>query len=119
MHKEKGASVDLEVTETLFHDKASFQTYSSIPLEVVHASHGETRSIAKGTVNITIDGGIIQEAYKAPQFSSHIIAAALLSDHFEIFMSSSLKNEKDCLLFKKGAFAVHGIVWQTPVVHGL
>lgn len=86
---------------------------------MVHAAHGETTSIGKGTVNIPIDGGIIQEAYSAPGVSSHIISADLPSAHFEVVMPSSLKTEKGCYLFKKGSCAVDEIVWQRPVVHGL
>lgn len=53
------------------------------------------------------------EAYYAPNFSSNIVSANVISDLLEIFISSSLRLTKSCLLFPKGSLDVLNVTWET------
>lgn len=87
----------------------------AISPEILQATPGETTLIAKGTVILPIAGVIVQEAYYSFGFSSHIVAAHLLPDHFEVLMSSTISVEKGCYLLKKGSFRLQVIIWKTTM----
>lgn len=81
-----------------------------ISLEIVQTENGDNTLIGKGTVFLPIAGGIVQEAYHAPVFSSHISTAHPLSDYLEVVSKSTTSGRKICHLLKKGYFCLKDII---------
>lgn len=111
--------IDSGATHNFFNNKLAFQELEEIPPQPVKIAEDVSYIVGKGKVKIILGKAITMEAYFAPDFSSNIIASHLLSDHFEVHMTSSLRNEQSCLLFKKGSLSLEDIVWETKCKNGL
>lgn len=117
--KTNDSFIDSGATHNFFHSKAAFETFDEITEQKVRTADGTSRIIGKGTVKINLGIVITLEAFYAPDFSSNIIASHILSEHFEVIMSSTLRPYKSCILMKKGILNTEDIVWETKSKNGL
>lgn len=73
----------------------------------------------KGIVWIPLNGGIQIHANHVPHFTSNILAGNMLSDHFEVLRSSSIRSYKGCVIFRKGSLRVEDIICETRCIDRL
>lgn len=92
--------IDSGATHHFFFAKSSFLTYESMKPEAFLAAHGESMIVGSGTVNVNIGNGIMLKVYHAPAFSSNILASHLLSESFNVFITSDGGNKR-CEILKK------------------
>jgi len=85
--KNPDAYIDSGATHHFFHDRNSFETYTSISQEPVIGATGISEIIGKGIIRLPIDNGIYVEAYHAPKFSSNILSVGLLQKQYDITFS--------------------------------
>lgn len=62
--------------------------------ETVLAAHGESMIVGYLTVHVNIGDGITLRAYHAPAFSSNILASDILSELFNVFITSDLGHKR-------------------------
>lgn len=110
--------IDSGETNHCFHQKGLFrhlsQRYRNRPISIWQDSHH-----CKGKLFHNIDGGITQEAYHKPTFSSNIISSHPFSEVFEIVQSTSIHLFKGFFVFIKVSFSPKYIVWETRCVNFL
>ncbi len=83
-------------THHFFHSKSSFITYERIDTESVKAASSLSKLVGKGTVKLPIDGGIIIEAYHAPDFSANIISVRRLLGSYAIHFNKDATENAYC-----------------------
>lgn len=57
--------------------------------------------IGKGTVQVFLGRSVTTPAYHTPEFNCNVLALHVLSEHFNILITSSRNMEKCCIMFNK------------------
>lgn len=81
------------------------KTFKELSSQNVKLADGSSKIIGQGTIDINLETTITMNAYYAADFSTNILATNIISDFFEVHMTSSLRPYKSCFLFKKGSLA--------------
>lgn len=75
--------------------------------------------IGEGQVRVNLDVIISLQAYYAPEFNSKIIASHILSDVFEVHVTSSLRKEKSCLVLRNRSLNIDDVLCESKCLSGL
>lgn len=73
----------------------------------------------KEMVNIILEVPIKLEVYFALNFSANKIASYILSESLEVQISTTIRQEKFCLLFKRGSLNMDNLIFGTKFENGL
>lgn len=117
--KNNDAYIDSGASHNFFHRRCLFSSYEQITPESVQIADGTSAIVGKGTVKVWLGKDVTMMAYHAPDFNANIVASHSLSESFEVLMSSSIRNEKTCALFRLGSLKKEDIVWETKCFNGL
>lgn len=90
--------MDYVATYNFFHQKYWFIYYNKIDPEIVHAAYGKNILIGRGKVLIPVADWTIEEAYQAPGFSAHIVAAHLIYEHLDVVLYLTIKESNGCYM---------------------
>ena len=114
------AFVDSGATHHFFHTKSKFIDYKWVETAAVKTAEGVSHIVGKGTIKIKINGQteLTIEAFHAPDFSSNILASHLLSEFYEVLMTSTF-GPKECILFQKGSFDIENAALRIPCDGGI
>lgn len=91
----KDAFIDSGAKHYFFHSRSRFLTYEIIKPEVVPYYSKISSFIGKGTFFLPIEGGIIQKAYHAADFTSNVLSNRLISEPYEICLLQHFCHPKD------------------------
>ncbi len=105
------AFVDSGATHHFFHNRSNFFNYEHISIESVNAASSTSKLIGKGTVQLPIDGGVIVEAYYAPEFSANILSVRLLLKIFKMESDENESGKAYCIIKDKNT--------SKPVLHAV
>lgn len=110
------AYIDSGATHNFFHSEKLFSKYEKINKVEVNVAKGKAFAIGRGTVTVNVGENIDLEGYHCPEFSSHILAAHMLSQHSDILFTST--PNKMCKLYKIGTVGTADPIWSTACVDG-
>lgn len=111
--------IDSGATHNFIHKRSFFKTFKEITPQNVKIADGFSKIIGKGTININLGITITMEAYFGRDVSNNILTPHIISEFFEVHMTSSICDHKSCLLFRKGSHSIDDIVLKTKWINGI
>lgn len=111
--------IDSGATHNFIQNRFVFKTFEEIKAQNFKITDLFSKIIGKRTIKRNLGTTITMEAYYTPDFINSIIATHIISDFFEVHMTSFMYKDNSCLIFKKGSITVNDIVWETKSVNGL
>lgn len=107
------------VLHNFFHRRTSFADYQSISTASVQVAHSVSRIVGELILHVWLGMDVFTEAYHEPEFASNILARYILSETFEVVLSSSLRVANSCLLYKPSSLSNEYLVWEISYVNCL